>query len=343
MATTDTRPGFRLPWSTNGADAEGNGSEPAEAAQATDTEAVAEPVTDAPADRGPRRRRGDRDDRRDRGSRRRADGRRPDAEPPSPSRRPTRSPRPPRPRPPRPPAKKPSKFLADLTRAMQATAESSRNETMERFTAEAKAATERVHAAAAEEATELRRVCRRRRQRHPRLVEGRDRPDPRGDREPRSPAARPTSSASSRSHAGTVETRIERVSARVAAFEAEVAEFYERLFAEEDPTRFAELAEQLPEPPSLELAELDAQAMIGDARRRPRPSRSPRSRPSSRPAEAEAVAEAVEAPPRSSPRRRRGRRGRGRRGRGRRGGRRAPTAPRPPRRPAPIRASRCSS
>ena len=66
MATTDTKPGFRLPWSTNGADAEANGSEPAEAAQATDAEAVAEPVTDDACDRGPHRRRGACHDRRDR-------------------------------------------------------------------------------------------------------------------------------------------------------------------------------------------------------------------------------------------------------------------------------------
>ena len=37
-----------------------------------------------------------------------------------------------------------------------------------------------------------------------------------------------------------------------------MAAFFERLLAEEDPTRFAAMAEQLPEPPSLDLTELDA-------------------------------------------------------------------------------------
>ena len=50
-------------------------------------------------------------------------------------------------------------------------------------------------------------------------------------------------------HGSVVETRIGRVDAFVSAFEAEMAAFHERLFAEEDPTRFAGMAEQLPEAP----------------------------------------------------------------------------------------------
>jgi hypothetical protein len=261
MATTDTKPGFRLPWSTNGADAEANGSEPAEAAQATETDAVAEPVTDGPATEAT------------------ADAEAPEmtAETDAPPEAVAEVVGDPEPEPATTPepapetevaatpatkasAKKPSKFLADLTRAMQATAESSRNETMERFTAEAKAATERVHAAAAEEATELRRVC-------DDDVSGiRDWSKAeiariREETENRISGRKSDLERELEAHAGTVETRIERVTARVAAFEAEVAEFYERLFAEEDPTRFAELAEQLPEPPSLEIGELDAPVM----------------------------------------------------------------------------------
>ena len=52
---------------------------------------------------------------------------------------------------------KSTKFLADLTKAMQATAEAAKDETLERFAAEAKAATEKVQANAAEEITDLRR------------------------------------------------------------------------------------------------------------------------------------------------------------------------------------------
>jgi hypothetical protein len=52
-------------------------------------------------------------------------------------------------------------------------------------------------------------------------------------------------------HAAMVETRTERVSAVVASYEADLAAFFERLNAEEDPTRIATMAESMPEPPSL--------------------------------------------------------------------------------------------
>jgi hypothetical protein len=44
----------------------------------------------------------------------------------------------------------------------------------------------------------------------------------------------------------------------VSAFEAEMAAFFERLLAEEDPTRFASMAETLPEPPTFDAADLYA-------------------------------------------------------------------------------------
>jgi hypothetical protein len=287
MATTDTRPGFRLPWSTNGADAEGNGGEPAEAAQATDVEATAAPVADAPATESD-------------APASEAQAEAPVAEltpepvQPDPEPEPVVSPEPA----PAPAAKaapkKPSKFLADLTRAMQATAETSRNETMERFSAEAKTASERVHAVAADEATELRRVAdddvagirdwskaeiARIREETENRISGR-----KGDLEHELEI-----------HAGTVEARLERVNARVAAFEAQVAAFYERLFAEEDPTRFAELAEQLPEPPSLDVDELDDEIMIGMPAKAVAPVVEPAPEADVAEAEAEIVSEPVEA------------------------------------------------
>src|SRR4029077_2317763 len=53
-------------------------------------------------------------------------------------------------------------------------------------------------------------------------------------------------------HAATIEHRIELVQARVAQFEAEMAAFFEKLVAEDDPTRFAAMAESLPEPPPFD-------------------------------------------------------------------------------------------
>jgi len=258
MATTDTRPGFRLPWSTNGADAEGSGSEPTDAAGAVEADAEAQPVTDLPVTDAPEGA-ATTDDA--------ADAAPAEVEPAQADA--TEEPSVAEAEPvvtaapaemdatPAAAAKKPNKFLADLTRAMRTTAEASRNETMERFAADAKAATERVHAAAADEATELRRAAD---------------DDVAGIREwSKAEIARIREETENRIsgrkadlehelevHAGTVEVRIERVNARVTAFEAEVERFYERLFAEEDPTRFAAMAEQLPEPPSLELERLDA-------------------------------------------------------------------------------------
>ena len=261
MATTDTRPGFRLPWSTNGAEGEATGTEPAEGAQATEAEAVAESVTDAPAPEASAE--AEVVDAAEaaeaeasltteavaEGSTDEPEAVQPEPEPamttestaePSSA---TGS------------AKKPNKFLADLTRAMRATAEQARSETQEKFAAEAKTATERVHAVAADEATELRRAAD---------------DDVAGIREwSKTEIARIREETENRIsgrkqdlehelevHAGTVEARIERVSARVASFEAEMNDFYERLFAEDDPTRFAAMAEQLPEPPSLDVEDL---------------------------------------------------------------------------------------
>jgi hypothetical protein len=53
-------------------------------------------------------------------------------------------------------------------------------------------------------------------------------------------------------HAASVEHRIERVNAAVAAFEAKMEAFFETLLAEDDPARLATYAEQLPEPPELD-------------------------------------------------------------------------------------------
>ncbi|HEX3428942.1 MAG TPA: hypothetical protein VHS36_09055, partial [Candidatus Limnocylindrales bacterium] len=49
-----------------------------------------------------------------------------------------------------------------------------------------------------------------------------------------------------------IEREIEAVQAMVAGFEADMATFFERLLAEEDPTQFATMAERLPEPPSFD-------------------------------------------------------------------------------------------
>jgi hypothetical protein len=247
MATTDTRPGFRLPWSSDRADADPNGTDSPESSSApvadADAEAPGSVADDAASatieslDADASETIGDTV-----GS---AAGSPEIVETPAPV---AVAPA---------PVRKPNKFLADLTKAMQATAESARAESLERFTADAKAATEKVHATAADEATELRRsadedVASIREWSKAEISRIREMT------ESRISGRKSELETELEAHAGVVERRIEQVTARVAAFEAEMAAFYERLATEEDPTRFASMAEQLPEAPSLESSVLDA-------------------------------------------------------------------------------------
>jgi hypothetical protein len=48
-----------------------------------------------------------------------------------------------------------------------------------------------------------------------------------------------------------MDSSIERVQRRVSTFEAEVADFFEHLLQEADPTIFASMAAQMPDPPSF--------------------------------------------------------------------------------------------
>ena len=52
-------------------------------------------------------------------------------------------------------------------------------------------------------------------------------------------------------HGLVVESRVQQVGATVAEYEAQMDAFFERLRAEEDPTRIAAMAERMPEPPDL--------------------------------------------------------------------------------------------
>jgi hypothetical protein len=147
--------------------------------------------------------------------------------------------------------RKPNKFMADLTKAMQAAAEAARADTLERFGAEAKAHIESIHASTSDEATELRKkadddiagirewskteIARIREETDERIAHRKD-----------------VLEREIEAHAAQIEARIERVQRRVATFESEMATFFERLLAEEDPTRFAAMAESLPEPPPFD-------------------------------------------------------------------------------------------
>jgi hypothetical protein len=262
MAQTDARAGFRLPWSsdrqsTDTTDPE-TGEQPSGAGWPSDDHAAAaeqtspngapmvDPWTGVPTAAAPS-----------------------EPEPVA------------APQPPAPTSKKPSKFLADLTKAMQAAAEEARGLALSQLQAEAKTHVEAIHGRSSTEAANLRRkadddVAAVREWSKAEIARIREETETRiTDRKARL-------ETEIEEHAAVIEREIDAVQKTVAAFEDEMAAFFERLLREEDPTRFATMAENLPEPPSFEgvvsmPVEVEAEAQPEVV------------------AEAEAVAEPVEA------------------------------------------------
>ena len=149
------------------------------------------------------------------------------------------------------PARKSNKFMADLTKAMQTAAEAARADVLEKFNADAKAHIENIHASTADEATQLRKradedVASIREWSKTEIAHIREETDE------RIAHRKDVLEREVEAHAAQIEARIEHVQSRVTGFEAEMAAFFERLLAEEDPTRFAAMAETLPEPPAFE-------------------------------------------------------------------------------------------
>ncbi len=215
MASTETRPSFRLPWtagtgesdvSSNQAE-EPNASEEAHGGEETQAPEMIETAAEAPTA---------------------ADSEQSGAAP----------------------ARRATKFMAELSRAMQAAAEHSRNETLARFEAEAKAVVEEMHASATSEVADLRRkadddVAAIREWSKAEIARIRE------ETEARVAVRKRGLDVEIEAHAAGVEARAERVTESVAAFEAEMIAFFERLNVEEDPTRIATMAETMPDPPNL--------------------------------------------------------------------------------------------
>ena len=149
------------------------------------------------------------------------------------------------------PARKSNKFMADLTKAMQTAAEAARADVLEKFNADAKAHIETIHASTADEATQLRKradedVASIREWSKNEIAHIREETDE------RIAHRKDVLEREVEAHAAQIEARIEHVQSRVTGFEAEMAAFFERLLAEDDPTRFAAMAETLPEPPAFD-------------------------------------------------------------------------------------------
>lgn len=147
--------------------------------------------------------------------------------------------------------RKASKFMADLTKAMQAAAEDARGRALSQLQADAKAHVETIHGRSAGDAALLRRkadddVAAVREWSKAEIARIREETETRiSDRKARL-------ETEIEHHAAVIEREIDASQKTVAAFEAEMAAFFERLLVEDDPTRFATMAEHLPEPPAFD-------------------------------------------------------------------------------------------
>jgi hypothetical protein len=160
--------------------------------------------------------------------------------------------------------KRPTKFLADLTRAMQAAAEEARAQTLSQLQADAKAFIEEIHARSASDVTDLRKeadddvagirdwskaeIARIREETEVRITDRKAELEGQLER-----------------HAGVIEREIDRIQGQVTGFEEEMAYFFEKLLTEEDPTKFAVMAENLPEPPRFQARTIDFRALATQA------------------------------------------------------------------------------
>jgi hypothetical protein len=160
--------------------------------------------------------------------------------------------------------KRPTKFLADLTRAMQAAAEEARAQTLTQLQADAKAFIEEIHARSASDVTDLRKeadddvagirdwskaeIARIREETEVRITDRKAELEGQLER-----------------HAGVIEREIDRIQGQVTGFEEEMAYFFEKLLTEEDPTKFAVMAENLPEPPRFQARAIDFRSLAAQA------------------------------------------------------------------------------
>ena len=258
MATTESRSGFRLPWSADRAPSrdaseqgpEGNPHTGDPEFHATEVEATAalEPASDHDADAATE-----------------VDPGAAQAVTPIPDGGSAASATPAAPRnadP--PPARRPTKFLVDLTHAMQVAAEQARAATLELFRVEGSTYVEQIQGRSIADADALRRradedvasikdwskaeIARIGKETENRIAGRRGQLDGQLGR-----------------HAALVERDVLRIQGQIASFEAEMASFFDELLAETDLTILAARAQQMPEAPAfVELDDAAFRALMAE-------------------------------------------------------------------------------
>ncbi|MBF6604820.1 MAG: hypothetical protein IVW53_04470 [Chloroflexi bacterium] len=229
MATTDQRAGFRLPWtSEQRSTADDGGFDGSGAADADGPEAAERPAADAiPV------------------ALEETVGSVPPASATAPA----------------PVGRPANRLLADLTRAMQAAAETARTQTLGQFATEAKTFVEEIHGRSASQVSELRKrtdddVASIREWSKAEIARVRE------ETEVRIGGRKTELEHHLELHAAVIEREIERIHGQVAAFETDMERFFERLRAEEDPTRIATMAGNLPEPPTFLASAVDVDEIV---------------------------------------------------------------------------------
>ena len=151
-------------------------------------------------------------------------------------------------------ARLPNRFMADLTQAMRSTAETARQATVEQCQADAKAYTEQLHSRTDDEAASLRKAA------EADVSAIRDWSKAEMERirvetEQRIARRRELLEQELQEYNAAIELEIERVQKRVSTFEGEVSQFFEQLLQEADPTVFASMAAQMPDPPAFSVSD----------------------------------------------------------------------------------------
>jgi hypothetical protein len=151
--------------------------------------------------------------------------------------------------------RKPSKLIADLAAAMRSTAEVAREQALSQVQVDARGVVEQIRAQSTDGAAALRQrsdedIAGIREWSKAEIARIREETDRRVTER------KATLEDEIAGHAQAIERRIEQVNGTVATT-TEMAEFFERLLQEEDPTRLATMAESMPEPPTFELWDED--------------------------------------------------------------------------------------
>jgi hypothetical protein len=262
MATTDTRSGFRLPWSSDRSHeapaTDAAAEAPVEAPEEPAADSIAWPSSDFNARLGltSQPRPADATD----------DATPPDAqEPEMINAAPAPPPAPVAPR-------KPSKLMVDLSAAIRATAEAARDQSLAQVEADVAAVVEQIRAGSKEGEGALRvrsdediaKIKEWSRAEIARIKE---------QTEHKIDARKLGLDEELAAHAAAIEQRVGEVEDTAAVFRADIEAYTERLSHEDDPARLATMAESMPEPPVLDRwADLDdleldlsADASIADA------------------------------------------------------------------------------